>query len=431
MRDFIVIGAILASLPFCFRKPFIGILLWCIISYVNPHRYSWGFAYNFPVAMLVGATTILGWCFSASKGRLPRQRETYLLLGLWLLFVISTITAIYPESAVGMLEKVSKILLMTFLTLYVVDTRRKFEIFVLVLALSVAVIGVKGGIWGLLTGAQFRLWGPEDSTLGDNNDVALALNMVSPLLLAFTKVYKNKWIRTLFFVVFGLSLFSIILTFSRGGFLGLVAITVGMAWRSPKRFVLIPALIILAPTIYSFLPSHYRDRMQTIETYEQDQSAMSRIITWGVCYGVAKDRPLTGGGFRCLSSEIFQIYAPEFNNNFDSHSSYFGILAEHGFLALVLFLALLFSTQWKLTRLQRMARRMPGMGWAQNYASALQIGLFGYMVGGTFLGRSYFDLFYHFVAAAIILQEIFHQELLATIGALENTPDELSLVEQQ
>lgn len=428
MRDLLVVGAILASLPFCFRKPFIGILVWCIISYANPHRYTWGFANLFPVAMLVGVVTILGWFFSAERGRLPHQRETYIMFGLWAIFVLTTLFAIYPEDARPMLKKVSKILLMTFLTIYVVNTRKKFEIFIMILVLSIEIIGVKGGIWGVLTGAQYRLWGPEDSTLGDNNDVALALNMVSPMLVAFAKLYKNKWIRFFSFIILGLSLFAVILTQSRGGFLGMLAIVFGMTWQSSKRYLLIGTIIILMPTIFALLPEHYRNRMKTIETYDQDESAMARIITWGVAFKLAQDKPLTGGGFNCFSNEVFQAYAPDYKGSHASHSSYMGILGEHGFPALLLFIALIFSTFWKLSRLQRISKLFPGMQWVQHYASALQLGLLGYAVSGTFLGRAYFDLFYHFIAAAIILQELFHCEVLRVVAPNQNIRENEAMV---
>lgn len=426
MRDLLVVGTILASLPFCFRKPFIGILVWCIIGYVNPHRYTWNFAYDFPVAMLVGAATIAGWLFSPQKGRLPRQCETYMILGLWLIFVITTIFALYPENARVILNKVSKILLMTCLTLFVVDTKKKFEIFILVLTLCVAIFGVKGGIWGIRTGGQEKLWGPPGgSTLSDNNDIGLALNMVAPLLLAFAKMQRKKYLRYLFLVMFGLTLFSVILTYSRGAFMGLAAILLGMSWKSRWRLTIIVILIVSAPTIYALLPDRYRNRMQTIESYDQDASAMGRINAWWFAFNLANARPLVGGGFECFEPELFQIYAPDPFDFHASHSNYFGILGEHGYPALVLYLSLIGATFLKLSRLQRRGRCYQGLEWVRIYAGALQIGLLGYAVSGAFLGRAYFDLFYHFIAAAIILQEVFQREIqdmvLKVISPAENT----------
>lgn len=54
MRDILVTALILGSLPFILRRPYIGILVWAWVSYMNPHRLTWVFAYDLPFAQIVG-----------------------------------------------------------------------------------------------------------------------------------------------------------------------------------------------------------------------------------------------------------------------------------------------------------------------------------------------------------------------------------------
>lgn len=417
MRSTLVIAFILLSLPFCFRRPYIGVFMWCVVSYVNPHRFAWGAAFHFPAAQLVAIATLLGWLVSSNKGRLPQQREVYIMLLLWLNFALTTITAIYPEQALHRLEFVSKILLMTVMALFIIDDRRKFEYFMLVLGLSVAAIAVKGGIWGIITGGKYMLWGPRGSMIEDNNDVALALNMVTPLVYAFTKIHEKKWLKLAFYAVFGLTLFSIILTQSRGGFVGLLAIAGIMVLKSRGKVLIIPALLALAPMLFYLLPEHYKTRMQTLENYDTDLSALGRVNAWNFAFNLSLDRPLTGGGFECFTPELFVDYAPNPLDYHAAHSNYFLVLGEHGYPALLLFLALLVATLLKLRRLETISAKLPALAWVNAYAVALQSGLVGYAISGAFLGRAYFDLFYHFVAAAIILHELLQREIVNLVLA--------------
>ncbi|MCI0557017.1 MAG: DUF5935 domain-containing protein, partial [Nitrososphaera sp.] len=84
MRDVIVLAIVLGALPFVLRRPHIGILLWSWISYMNPHRLSWGVAREFPVATITGGALLLGLLFSKETKRIPVTPLTV----MWLSFVI-------------------------------------------------------------------------------------------------------------------------------------------------------------------------------------------------------------------------------------------------------------------------------------------------------------------------------------------------------
>src|SRR3546814_2935143 len=58
MRDVLILLLAFSVVPLTFLRPHVGILAWCWISYMNPHRLSWGFAYEFPVAMMIGLSTL-------------------------------------------------------------------------------------------------------------------------------------------------------------------------------------------------------------------------------------------------------------------------------------------------------------------------------------------------------------------------------------
>ena len=63
MRDALVLMLVAGSLPLIFMRPWIGILVWSWLGYMNPHRLTWGFAYDFPFAQIVGIVTLLALVF--------------------------------------------------------------------------------------------------------------------------------------------------------------------------------------------------------------------------------------------------------------------------------------------------------------------------------------------------------------------------------
>src|SRR3569833_2546784 len=74
MRDLFVTMVVLGSLPMILYRPYIGVLMWSWIGYMNPHRLSWGFATDFPFAMIVAVTTLMAMMFLREDKRGPGAR---------------------------------------------------------------------------------------------------------------------------------------------------------------------------------------------------------------------------------------------------------------------------------------------------------------------------------------------------------------------
>ena len=60
MRDVLIVAIVLYAGVTALRKPWIGILLWTWLSIMNPHRYTWGFAYTAPLAAFAAGTIAIG-----------------------------------------------------------------------------------------------------------------------------------------------------------------------------------------------------------------------------------------------------------------------------------------------------------------------------------------------------------------------------------
>jgi len=404
MRDLFVTMVVLGSLPMILYRPYIGVLMWSWIGYMNPHRLSWGFATDFPFAMIVAVTTLMAMMFLREDKRVPWTRETVLLVLFILWMCLTTAFALHHAAAQEQLIKVLKIELMTFITLMLMRDRFRIELLVWTIALSLGFYGVKGGIFTITSGGVHHVMGPPNSFIGGNNEIGLALIMTVPLLRYLHLQAQKRWIKWGLIAAMGLTIIAILGTQSRGALVGLVIMTLMLTWKTRSRFWV---LLLMGPVLYAgfqFMPQAWHDRMKTIETYQEDSSAMGRINSWHFAFNLAKDRPIVGGGYHSFTPDLFARYAPDPDDVHDAHSIYFEVLGEHGFVGFALFLLLGWFAWRSCTAIKKEARPHPSGQWMADLASMLQVSFAGYAASGAFLGLAYFDLYYHLIALVVLLK---------------------------
>jgi probable O-glycosylation ligase (exosortase A-associated) len=415
MRDLVLALVIFGALPFCLMSPYIGILVWSWLSYMNPHRLTWGFATNFPWVEIVAIATMLGLVFSnKEKFRLPMRGVTicfFLILG-WM--AVTSSFAFVPHVAWARFDIHLKVMVLVFLTLMLVNTRERLHWLIWVIVVSIGFYGVKGGIFTIATGGQYMVHGPPHSFIANTNDIALAMAMVLPLMRYLQLQEKQKWIRMGLWCAMGLNAISILGSYSRGGMLTLAAVLLMMFWKTRGKWVVAAVGIVAVPLMLTLVPQKWYQRMGTIETYHQDASAMGRIQSWKFATNLALDRPLVGGGFRpYLRRDVWDRYAPPDTKNREIHSIWFKMLGEQGFVGLSFFLALLFLSWRNLVWVRRRTKQAPELKWAHDMSSMLYVTGVAYCVGGSFLPQPYFDLAYQLLAMALLVRVHVEKKLKA------------------
>jgi putative inorganic carbon (HCO3(-)) transporter len=409
LRDLLLAGTILAGVPFAFVYPWVGVLLWSWLAYGNPHRLTWDFAFEFPFAQVVAAATLAGFLFTRDKRPFLWTRE-YLLVGLlWAWFGVTSILAMYPESAWDKFLEFTKILVMAMLVVPLFQDRKRLRIFVFVMGASLGFYGIKGGIFVLGTGGSWMVLGPRGSFFESNTELALVLNMALPLLFYLAREETRRWLKLTLRAAFVLTILAVPFTYSRGGVLGLVVVLTVLFVRARRRFLLIPVVALGLVGFMLFAPEHWVERMQTMEDYQEDESANLRFMSWRVAMLIAADRPVYGGGFRVfVHRATYDAYMPEYPRGFghDAHSIYFNLLGEHGWVGLGLFVALVVSAMFRLYAIRRLARGRPELAWASGYAHMIQASLATYLITGAFLSAAYFDLAYQLIILVPVLHAL-------------------------
>ena len=394
--------------------------MWTWLGLMNPHRLLWGYAWSFPYAQVVAVATLIGFVFAVRKARVPLTAPIVVLLAFSAWMAVTTAFALYPSEALEPAEKILKIILMAFVTLALTTERRRVEVLVLVATLSLVFYGFKGGIWTIVTGGANQVLGPANSFIEGNTTIGTALVMSLPLIRWMQLRAQRPVFRWGLGGLMVVQAFAILGTQSRGALLGLVAIGLMLVLKSRGRWLLLAGILVVAPLGYAFMPDRWHEKMRTIETYEQDTSAMGRITSWRVALRIAQARPFVGAGFASFRPESYETFAPDIppihGRYQDAHSIYFQVLGHHGYVGLFLFVLLLVSTWRANSKIIRRAKEISELTWAADLAAMIQVSLVGYLVSAAFLDLAYFDLLYLLIMIVVATNDIVERTLKVPVG---------------
>jgi putative inorganic carbon (hco3(-)) transporter len=428
LRDLFTVGLFAFAAIHALKRPYYGALLWVWIGLMNPHRLGWGFAYDLPLAMAAAAITVLSMFINYKDVRWLGGAPIKLLIIFIIWMGITTAAAIHVDDSLGRYILILKVAFMTLMLAMVMKTRNEIIGMIWVMVLSLGFFGIKGGIFTILHGGSFRVWGPTDSLIYGNNELAVALIITIPLMyflaqesgiaskFSILQKVDEKWIKIGLYIAMLLCAVSAIGSQSRGALLAIGAMTVMLWWRSQSKLMLAMVVMLIAPIILFSMPESWFERMNTIQTYEEDESAMGRINAWKTAINVANDR-ITGAGFTMETGYVYSLYSPsETKLVLVAHSIYFQILGSHGYPGLILYLLFWFATYGTAGRLVKLSKGRPDLIWAGNLGSMCKVSLVGFAVGGAFLNLAYWDMPYYLMVALVASHRLVRERLAELPG---------------
>ena len=405
MRDVIITLMVFGTLPYILRYPWYGVLAWSWLSYMNPHRLAWGFAYTMPFAQIVAIVLMISLLFSKEKKGLPANP----LVVIWVIFLIwlsiSTLFSVYPDLAYLQWIKVLKIQLITFVTLMLMRDFVRVNQLIWVIVFSIGFYSVKGGIFTFLTGGGYHVFGPEGSEIQENNALAIAILMIIPLMVYLHKFPPRAWVKKIMPYCIFFSLASVIGSQSRGAVLAILAVGAYYWWKSNSKVLTAAVFVLLTMIAVMFMPQSWHDRVDSIAEYQEDSSSMGRLRAWEYSIAIANDR-LTGGGFGSWSLQNYYKYGIQTERAFVAHSIYFSVLNDGGWPALIMFLSIIFLVWRQLSSVIKLTANDPEREDYNFLARMIQNSIIAFLAGGAFLSLSYFDLAWHFMAITITLNRL-------------------------
>jgi len=380
-----------------------GIFLFTLFVFFRPYEFSpslsWLSSFAFWIAL---ATTIVYVLTQLGlENRITaRPREVNLVLLLTLAAILSIPLALEPIRAWNSFIEFLKVVLIFIVMINVVRTEKRLKglwLLVLIASVILSVGAVNDYRLGILGLQGRRIKGAIGGLFDNPNDLALHLVTMFPIALALSFASRNLMGKLLFFATTLLIVAGIFVTFSRGGFLALMAASGVLLWRliRSSRWLIAPVAVAIVVLFMLFAPVGYKTRVSTTG----DESATARYDDFKRSLYVAVRHPVLGVGV--------DNYILLSNLNKASHNAYTQVASEMG-IAGALFYVLFIVAPFKgLRRIEsesyqvRSARRF-------YYASiALQASLVGYMVASFFASVAYLWYIYYLVAYAVCLRRIY------------------------
>jgi O-antigen ligase len=380
--------------------------------------------YRLPIGNLamVGA---LGALLFQRQIRLP---SVLLWLGLFLVWAaIGYVTTSYPEAVWEQLVSWGKVWLIALVAANAMHSRAQIRLFIIVFLGSFALYPVRGALFNyyLYNSAVFgrAIW---NYIYNNPNDLG-ALTLLQLSLAASLLVTEGKnWVRWAALGGAALLPFLIILTQSRGAFIGLCVFTLFALFgtrdklgRSKLRKLPIhmAGLALIGTIVVLAAPERVLDRVRGLETFSNDRrlesldhegSAQQRFEIWRVAVRVIQDHPMTGvglGAYRRTHEAYVQRggFLPTARGRRDSHSTFLNVTAETGLPGLFIFLALILGPLLHAERTRRRCRQsMPRSAMQLFY---LEVGLASYLFAGIFGSFAHLSFLYLHLVLLWVLAE--------------------------
>jgi putative inorganic carbon (hco3(-)) transporter len=427
MRGLAFFLLFISSLPLIFVSPFNGVLIWYVFSLGNFHTLIYGPFATLNYAYIIAVLTCLSWFISRGEPKkLPFTPLVILTLMFSLWITITSLYALAPaEDVWSKWETVQKILFMCLVGFALTTTRERMNQLIWAVVLSIGIWGVKGAILGILSGGS-KIHGPDGGMLADNNDFGLGLILMLPLLFYHWHIASNRHLRLCLMLMGFLVILATFLTYSRGALVGICAMGIVFWLRSRAKFATGLLILAVAVSVYGFAPSAWFARMGTIDDYQTDGSAMSRIHLWNVSVRISELYPIIGGGFRVtfwpnITNNLLRgTDLPRLTKPRAVHSIYFDALSEHGWVGLALFLLIGIYSWYNCGWLIRRSRDRPDLGWANLLGRMGQAVLVGYATAGAFASQAYLDEYWCVIFIFDAARRQVAREIQAPVGVFPN-----------
>jgi len=412
--------AVICILPFAIlfvlNQTFWFVSLFVLFSFFRIHEaFPVIYSLKIPLLLSLGALSALMWhtLISQKMNTYWHPSMTHLVI-FWGLVTLGSILASNPGLSITYFKNIYwKIIIMTLAIAWLVDSEdavKKIATLIIIsgaLISGVAIFNSLNGI-GLVEGTRVTIGRDLGSVLGDPNDLSLVLMFPLAFAISFATTQQIGMARILGVVGVILAVWAVLATQSRGGLLGSLAVFGMFGLRLIRSKSLLITLGIIAATALFFMAG-ISDRQSGGAAEEGiDESAMGRLYAWEAAFKMALSNPLTGVGLNNFYANYF-FYSSHWDGlNHAVHSTWFGVLAETGFLGLGAFIwlirGLIKTSRETLSTLD--SNRANYSPYLVATAMAVYAGIVGTIVSGTFLTQGFTWPIYILSALCIAISRI-------------------------
>ncbi len=258
---------------------------------------------------------------------------------------------------------------------------------------------------GKFTVESYRVGVDVGGMFGNPNEMAMHFVMMTPIAVVLGIASKSPLMRLLYFGTAALLIAANMVTFSRGGFLGLLAVGAVLAWKLGRRqrLTVSIAAIVIGLLVVLAAPGNYGLRMLSIFIPSLDpvgsSDQRSELLKLSLLVSARNPWGIGIGNFPIVGI-----------HNLQSHNAFTQISSELGIFGLAAYLIFMISPFRKLSAIERKQFDDNENDWFYYVAIGLQSAIIGYMVSSFFASVAYNWFIYYLIAYAVAFRRIYSFE---------------------
>jgi probable O-glycosylation ligase (exosortase A-associated) len=414
-------------------NPYAGIYLFFLYDTLRPYDFIYALR-PLRLALVIEGVTLISWFvyLIRSKTRINWPAFNWPFLGFLALIILSVFTA---ENR-GLAMNVFNVMIVSFIIFVIstntVDSRSRLNKLIwllLIIHFYFALKGIHNYFFGAALPNGQRTSGIVGSSfLGDENDFALVINIFIPMAFFMFMGLKNrvsKLISGIFLVTF---VFAIISSFSRGGWVGLMAAVAYCIMNSKRKLMSISIALMLFLLLLAVAPSSYWSEIETISDTSEN-TADARIRYWHAAVKIFADHPIlgvgAGNGGIYLPYYISGAINPDREWGRAFHGTLPQVLAESGIVGFSFYILMAFyaiKSLWFIRKRKSTGRNSMSR---EVIANGLLGGIITYFVTATFISTVYYPQLWTLYTLTFVLVFIdkseSKEELSASPAAVPST----------
>jgi probable O-glycosylation ligase (exosortase A-associated) len=403
---------------------YIGVYLYFLYEFLRPYDFIPALR-PLKLAMIIEILTLISWliCLARTKDKINWSKFNWIFLAFLTIIAFTVITAANNRSAYNTFQSMMVTFIMFVIATNVVDSLSRLNKLIWLLLLIHFYFALKGiynyTVIHTVVAGQQTSGMVGSGYVGDENDFALALNIMIPFAF-FMVVYSGSKIKKfLGLILLITSVFGVICSFSRGGWIGLVVALLYCILKSKRRLASLGFALLLTIALITLVPSNYWKEVETISDVKE-KTAVTRINYWKAALRMYKDHPIIGVG-----ASNGGIWMPEYVTGFKNPATQWGrtfhgtipqVMAELGSLGLACYLLMIFYAIKYLSRIKKRKVSEGDSNFVEFIANSIIGGIIAYLVTATFLSTAYYPQLWTLFTLTIILVQLKQSQLSGNLG---------------
>jgi len=348
--------------------------------------------------------------FLDKSTKLASNAVSNLIIIFFLIILLSSVFAFKPAESFSTLSIAVNWVLLYFLMTSIINTEKRFLIFILLFLLVSFKMSQHGFRSFAIRGFSFASWGASGAPgwFKNSGEFGIQMTIFVPLSIAFIVALKDYWGRAkrwFFYLLPVTGMFSIVATSSRGAQLAIIVVGLWFMLKNRKGIKVVFGVLLVSCILYLIMPEK---QMERFDTMGEDQTSVERLEHWELGMDWVLENPVLGLGYDnwlpyCNFLSPFKDV--DGVSCHEAHNTYVECVAELGIPGLMVFLLMLLFMFRQNARTRIYARKL-GNKFYMYISYGLDGGLVGLMVSGFFISVLFYPFFWFQIAITVALHEL-------------------------